>query len=308
MTVSLLAAALAIGIATTIVVMVLMPQGERTTGLEQRLDSFGATDFAPLLDPTQADLQSPLRERIVEPVIQGIGRYIARHTKAGQLESLRHKLLQAGSRQRAETLLATRVFLMPVGVAVGFGLVELLSLTPPLAILAPLLLGVLGYMYPTSALTGKIKKRTRAIRSALPGTLDLLTISMEAGLALDMAIMRVSDSDESILAGEFQQVLNEVRLGRPRSEALVSMSERNAVEELSAFVRAVVQAEPLGISITHVLRIQSEELRRLRKQRAENAGHRAPVLMLLPMMGCIFPCIFICLLGPAVLTIVSPSK
>jgi tight adherence protein C len=168
-------------------------------------------------------------------------------------------------------------------------------------------LGILGYMYPTSALTGKIKKRTREIRSAPPGTLDLLTISMEAGLSLDMAIMKVSESDDSILGVEFQKVLNEVRLGRPRSDALVGMSERNAVEELSAFVRAVVQAEPLGISITNVLRIQSEELRRLRKQRAEQAGHRAPVLMLLPMMGCIFPCIFVCLLGPAILTIIAPK-
>jgi tight adherence protein C len=199
------------------------------------------------------------------------------------------------------------VILLPVGVGVGLGLVQLLTLTPPLAILAPIALGFLGYMYPTSALTGKIKKRTRGIRSALPGTLDLLTISMEAGLSLDMAIMKVSEADESILGAEFQKVLNEVRLGRPRSDALVGMGDRNDVEELSAFVRAVVQAEPLGISITNVLRIQSEELRRLRKQRAENAGHRAPVLMLLPMMGCIFPCIFICLLGPAVLTIVAPK-
>lgn len=307
MTTTLLIAALAAGAATSLLVIALMPRAEGTTGLEQRLDSFGATDFSPLLDPIQADLQRPLRDRIVDPVIQGIGRYIARHTKAGQLDALRLKIVQAGSRQRAETLLATRVFLMPVGVAIGFGLVELLSLTPPLAILAPVLMGVLGYMYPTSALTGKIKKRTREIRTALPGTLDLLTISMEAGLSMDMAIMRVSDSDETILAAEFQKVLNEVRLGRPRSDALLAMSERNAVEELSAFVRAVVQAEPLGISITNVLRIQSEELRRLRKQRAEQAGHRAPVLMLLPMMGCIFPCIFVCLLGPAVLQIIGPK-
>jgi tight adherence protein C len=307
MSVSLLAAALAIGIATTIVVMVLMPQTEGETVLEQRLGKFGPIDFSPLMDPDEVALQRPLRERIVAPFIQGIGRYMAGRTKSAQLEALRLKLIQAGSRQRAETLLATRVILLPVGVGVGLGLVQLLTLTPPLAILAPIALGFMGYMYPTSALTGKIKKRTREIRSALPGTLDLLTISMEAGLSLDMAIMKVSESDESILGAEFQKVLNEVRLGRPRSDALVGMGDRNDVEELSAFVRAVVQAEPLGISITNVLRIQSEELRRLRKQRAENAGHRAPVLMLLPMMGCIFPCIFICLLGPAVLTILAPK-
>jgi tight adherence protein C len=305
MTVTLLAAAVAIGLATTIVVMMLMPQAKGETVLEQRLGGFAPVDFSSLLDPDEVALQRPLRERIIGPFIQGIGRYLAGRTKSGQLDALRLKLVQAGSHQRAETLLATRVILLPVGVAIGLGLVALLSLTPPLAIMAPVLLGILGYMYPTSALTGKIKKRTREIRSALPGTLDLLTISMEAGLSLDMAIMKVSESDESILGSEFQKVLNEVRLGRPRSDALVGMGERNDVEELSAFVRAVVQAEPLGISITNVLRIQSEELRRLRKQRAENAGHRAPVLMLLPMMGCIFPCIFVCLLGPAILSIVG---
>jgi tight adherence protein C len=308
MSVTMLAAALAIGIATTIVVMMLMPQAEGETVLEQRLGKFGPIDFSPLMDPDEVELQRPLRERMISPFIQGIGRRLAGRTKSAQLDALRLKLIQAGSRQRAETLLATRVILLPLGVGVGLGLVQLLTLTPPLAILAPIALGFLGYMYPTSALTGKIKKRTREIRSALPGTLDLLTISMEAGLSLDMAIMKVSESDESILGAEFQKVLNEVRLGRPRADALVGMGDRNAVEELSAFVRAVVQAEPLGISITNVLRIQSEELRRLRKQRAENAGHRAPVLMLLPMMGCIFPCIFICLLGPAILDIIGGPK
>jgi tight adherence protein C len=307
MTATLLVAALAIGVATATLVIVLMPQPEATTVLEQRLGSFGPIDFSPLLDPIDVELQRPIRERIVAPLIQGIGRFMAGRTKTGQLDALRLKLIQAGSRQRAETLLATRVILMPVGVLIGVGLVNLLSLTPPLAILGPVALGFLGYMYPTSVLTGKIKKRTKAIRSALPGTLDLLTISMEAGLSLDMAIMKVSESDDTLLGAEFQKVLNEVRLGRPRSDAMVAMSERNAVEELSAFVRAVVQAEPLGISITNVLRIQSEELRLLRKQRAENAGHRAPVLMLLPMMGCIFPCIFVCLLGPAVLQIIAPK-
>jgi tight adherence protein C len=307
MTVTLIIAALGVGVATMMLVIALMPQSDGATALERRLGQIAPVDFSPLLDPVAVNLERPIGERIVGPLIQGMGRFLAGRTKTAQLEALRLKLIQAGSRQRPETLLAMRVIFFPVGILIGIGLVNLLSLTPPVAILAPIGLGFLGYMYPTSALTGKIKKRTREIRSALPGTLDLLTISMEAGLSLDMAIMKVSDSDETILGAEFQKVLNEVRLGRPRSDALVGMGERNDVEELSAFVRAVVQAEPLGISITNVLRIQSEELRRLRKQRAENAGHRAPVLMLLPMMGCIFPCIFICLLGPAILQIIAPK-
>ncbi len=119
--------------------------------------------------------------------------------------------------------------------------------------------------------------------------------------------MRIGEADQSVLALEFQKLLNEVRLGRPRGEAMMAMAERNDVDELTEFCRAVVQAEPLGVSVVNVLRIQSEEMRRKRKQRAEEAGHRAPVLMLLPMMGCIFPCIFVILLGPALIEIFFKS-
>jgi len=134
--------------------------------------------------------------------------------------------------------------------------------------------------------------------------LDLLTISMEAGLSFDASMQRVALSDTSLLADEFKKALNEIRLGKPRADALTSMADRNDVTELTAFVRAVVQAEPLGVSVANVLRIHSEDLRRLRRQRAEQAGHRAPVLMLLPMLGCIFPCVFVMLLGPAVLSVI----
>jgi tight adherence protein C len=303
----ILLALLAIGGATTVIVLSLMP-APSTSILEERLGQIAAVDFSPLMDPVELELQKPITERIIAPFVAALGRWVARRTKTAQLEALRLKLLQAGSQQRAETLLAMRVILLPVGAGLGVGLVMFLNLTGGLAIMAPVVLALLGFMYPTSSLSGKIKKRTKEIRYALPGVLDLLTICMEAGLSLDMAILRVSEADESILAHEFRTVLNEVRLGRPRGEALMALAERNVVDELSTFVRAMVQAEPLGISVAGVLRIQSEELRRLRKQRAENAGHRAPVLMLLPMMGCIFPCIFVCLLGPAVLTIVSPAK
>ena len=299
---TILILAIAVGLSTTLLVLVLMPAPSNGI-LESRLGQGSPLDFTPLLDPDEVELQRPLRERVIDPAVQWVGRFVMRRTRTAQLDALRLRLLKAGSQQRAETVLATRVILLPVGLGVGAMLVSVLGLSGPLTILGPLLLAILGYMYPVSSLSGKTKKRTRAIRSALPGTLDLLTISMEAGLSLDMAIMRVSEADESILGLEFQKVLNEIRLGRPRAEALQGLADRSDVEELGAFVRAVVQAEPLGVSVAHVLRIQSEELRRLRKQRAEEAGHRAPVLMLLPMMGCIFPCIFICLLGPAVLSV-----
>ncbi len=296
--------AVAIGLTTAMVVFVFMPMATKSL-LELRLQGVGIVDVTPFLDPAQAALQRPLSERVVAPILHSIGGFILRRTKSGQLRSLRLTLLRAGSVQRAETVLAVRVILLPVGAVLGVLFVRFAELQGALAVGIPVALAGLCYTYPMSTLRGKLRKRTRAIRAALPDTLDLLTICMEAGLSLDMAIVRVTEADDGILGQEFQKTMNEVRLGRPRADAMVAMAERNDVEELSAFVRAVVQSEPLGVSVAHVLRIQSEELRRLRRQRAEAAGHRAPVLMLLPMMGCIFPCIFVVLLGPAVLSIVT---
>ena len=187
----------------------------------------------------------------------------------------------------------------------GFAVVTLLNLGYPINFGAPLMLAVIGYMLPVSSLKRKGNRRAQEIRRALPGVLDLLTISMEAGLSFDAAIMRVAETESGVVAQEFQKVLNEFRLGRPRMECLTAMAERNNVEEMTAFINAVVQAEPLGVPLANVLRIQSEELRRLRRQRAEQAGQRAPVLMLLPMLGFIFPCVFIMLVGPAVIEVLD---
>ena len=273
--------------------------------LEERLGNMPFMDPSGIVDQDQLELQKPLSERVIQPVIAALGRFMMRRTASGQIERLRLQITQAGTKQKPETILALKIIGMVGGGVMGYLFVILLTLDAPLSFLAPVGLAVLGYFYPSSSLKGKIKKRAKEMRLALPGVLDLLTISMEAGLSLDMALVRVCEAEPSTLGMEFQKVLNEIRLGRPRMEALTAMADRNAVEELTTFIRAVVQAEPLGVSIANVLRIQSEELRRLRRQRAEEAGHRAPVLMLLPMMGCIFPCVFIMLLGPAVLQVMK---
>ena len=285
----------------------LVPGTPITSLLEQRLASVpNASAYE--IDLETGEFTQPAFERIVLPLLGAVGNIVAKRTKEGQLQQLRKLVAMAGSRQRPETLLALRVMLPFVGLAVSLGLVQLAKVTPPDNYML-LVVGVAGmYMYPTLSLKRKAKRRQKELLLGLAGVLDLLTVCMEAGLSLDMAIMRVGEADESLLAHEFQKVLNEIRLGRPRGEALMAMSERNDVEELSEFCRAVVQAEPLGVSVSSVLRIQSEELRRKRKQRAEEAGHRAPVLMLLPMMGCIFPCVFIILLGPAVVNLVFHAQ
>jgi tight adherence protein C len=280
----------------------IVPAAPLTSLLEQRLSSVPNANTYDI-DLETGDFTEPAFDRIVLPVLSVIGGVIARRTKEGQLQQLRKLVSRSGSRQRPETLLALRLIL-PIGCGlVCVGLSVLAALAPPQNVLLVVVGVIAGYMYPTLSLERKAKSRQNAIRLALPGVLDLLTVCMEAGLSLDMAIMRIGDADDSLLAHEFQKVLNEIRLGRQRGEALMAMAERNEVEELTEFCRAVVQAEPLGVSVVNVLRIQSEELRRKRKQRAEEAGHRAPVLMLMPMMGCIFPCVFIILLGPALINL-----
>jgi tight adherence protein C len=281
-------------------VWLMVPSTPLASLLEQRLSSV-PNAAAYDIDLDTGDFTQPAFDRLVLPILSAIGGVIAKRTKEGQLQQLRKLVARSGSRQRPETLLALRLILPVVGGVICFGLSLLADLVPPENYLVIVVGAVAGYMYPTLSLERKAKRRQKEIQLALSGVLDLLTVCMEAGLSLDMAIMRIGDADQSLLAIEFQKLLNEVRLGRPRGEALMAMAERNEVDELTEFCRAVVQAEPLGVSVVNVLRIQSEEMRRKRKQRAEEAGHRAPVLMLLPMMGCIFPCIFVVLLGPALI-------
>jgi tight adherence protein C len=302
----LVGAGAVIALVVFLAVWLMVPATPLASILEQRLSSVpNAATYD--IDLVTGEFTQPAFERIVLPILSSIGGVIAKRTKEGQLQQLRKLVARSGSRQRPETLLALRLILPLVGAAICFGLSLLLNLTPPDNYLLIVVGPIGGYMYPTLSLERKGKGRQKEIQLALSGVLDLLTVCMEAGLSLDMAIMRIGDADQSVLALEFQKLLNEVRLGRVRGEAMMAMAERNDVDELTEFCRAVVQAEPLGVSVVNVLRIQSEEMRRKRKQRAEEAGHRAPVLMLLPMMGCIFPCIFVILLGPALIEIFFKS-
>ena len=297
---TLLVALGGVALAAFALVTTLLPAPAPGVLAERLGDEVGA-----VIDPDEAVLQRPFYERIVDPILAAIGAAVGRRAPRGRLDQLRRRLVEAGSAQRPESILALEVLAAPVGAVAGFLGAQALALGAPLNVASPVFLGVLGYMFPASQVKQKAKKRAKEIRRSLPGVLDILTISMEAGLSIDAAIMRVAETESGVLAAEFHKVANEVRLGRPRMEAVAALAERNNVEELTAFVQAVVQAEPLGVGMANVLRIQSEEMRRLRRQRAEQAGHRAPVLMLLPMLGCIFPCVFIMLLGPAIITVIG---
>ena len=162
-----------------------------------------------------------------------------------------------------------------------------------------------GYTIPEFWLGGRVKKRQHAILLQIPDTLDLLTISVRAGLGFDAALGKVVEKMEGPLVDEFRRALAEVRVGKARREALRDIVPRTEVPPLTNFIGAIIQAEQLGVSISKVLQVQSEQLRIERRQRAEEQAAKAPIKMLFPLVGCIFPSLFIVILGPAIILIMQ---
>jgi tight adherence protein C len=273
--------------------------------LETRLAQF--RDHAVTLE--EIELQQPFTERFVRPAMERVGAFLNTRVGRDRISGIQNKLALAG---RPGNLTVNGFISMKVAVGVvalvgGFGFWTVLGVSLPVVpsfithVLLAIVTGIGGYLFPDLWLRQKVGGRQKEIRLALPNALDLLTISVEAGLGFDAALVRVTEKYKNALSEEFTQVLNEVRLGRPRLEALDDMGRRVGVEELHSFIQALIQSEQLGVGIAKVLRIQSEEMRRKRRQRAEEQAAQASLKMLFPMVIFIFPTIFIVLMGPAVL-------
>ncbi len=272
--------------------------------LSERLAQF---DFDGASSEQEAILNLPFSERVIKPFLVKVGDRVSGNVSPGQMKSLEQKISAAGNPPGLTPTLvvAQQIAGAVVGLVLGVLLTILMSATPPENILIIAVFGIFGYMAPSITLDRKGKKRKREVIEGMPNALDLLTISVEAGLAFDAALARVADKYSNALSVEFHQVLDEMKLGRPRMEALEAMSSRLDLDEVTNFITAVNQSDQMGTSLGSTLRIQSEELRRRRTQRAEEAGAKAPVKMLLPMVACIFPTLFIVLLGPAALKVMS---
>ena len=189
--------------------------------------------------------------------------------------------------------------------AIFFLLMGILLSSPGTGILlAGVGLGI-GYIAPEFWLGGRVRKRQKAILMMIPDALDLLTISVRAGLGFDAALGKVVEKLKGPLTEEFRRALAEVRVGKARREALRDIIPRTEVVPLTNFIGAIIQAEQLGVSISKVLQVQSEQLRIERRQRAEEMAAKAPIKMLFPLVGCIFPSLFIVILGPAVILIMQ---
>ncbi|MFN2463637.1 MAG: type II secretion system F family protein [Candidatus Dormibacteria bacterium] len=261
----------------------------------------------------EIELQQPFLERVVRPNMERIGAFMNSRVGRERQVIIQNRLSLAG---RPGNLTVNGFISLKLVAGVLFGglaflLTSFANISPPVIqgffghVVLGVVFGLLGYAFPDLWLRQEVGKRQKEIRLALPNALDLLTISVEAGLGFDAALVRVTEKYKNALSEEFTQVLNEVRLGRPRLEALDEMGRRVGVEELHSFIQALIQSEQLGVGIAKVLRIQSEEMRRKRRQRAEEQAAQASLKMLFPMLIFIFPTIFIVLMGPAVLIIMG---
>jgi len=254
----------------------------------------------------ELELQRPLSERLLKPIISGISRLIARFYPANTVRGLALKLKRAGMETTStEFFLGVKGFAALVGAIAVSSIANLITADVTLTILGAVGGLFLGFMAPDYYLTSKASGRGNGILAQLPDALDLLTISVEAGLGFDAALVKVQEKMKGPLTEEFKRASQEQRVGKSRQEALRGISERVEVKELQSFISAIIQADQLGVSMSKVLRIQSEQLRMERRQRAEEKAARAPILIMLPTVGCIFPSLFIVILAPAALSALS---
>jgi tight adherence protein C len=254
----------------------------------------------------EMELQLPFYDRVLKPTIQRLAR-MGRRQEGGMIARIDAKLEQAGypGGLRGADWVGVKLLAL-IGVGILLFVVGLLLTRQFVVALLFLLVGAaIGYIGPEFWLGRKIRARSLALTLQLPDALDLLTISVEAGLGFDAALAKVVEKMKGPLIDEFRQALAEVRMGRPRREALRDVATRADAQPITNFVGAIVQAEQLGVPIAKVLQIQSDQLRIQRRQRAEEAAAKAPVKMLFPMVGCIFPTIFIVILGPAIVTVMG---
>jgi tight adherence protein C len=253
------------------------------------------------------ELQQPFYERTMRPLIKRLSKFGRRSDQGGVIARTDAKLEKAGypGGLRGADWMGVKILSGIVFAIILFILGTLLLQQPALGLLMGLLGIGIGFVAPEFWLGRRIRARSEAMVLQLPDALDLLTISVEAGLGFDAALAKVVEKMDGPLVDEFRQALAEVRMGRTRREALRDIVKRADAPPVANFIGAIVQAEQLGVPIAKVLQIQSQQLRILRRQRAEEAAAKAPVKMLFPMVGCIFPTIFIVILGPAIVTVMG---
>jgi len=293
--------------------VVLIVIGMRDTGdedpLQDRLAEYAAR--GEITDLEEIELSQPLTERILFPIARKMGKLALRFTPQNAIQSTARKLELAGNPGGMDPTIfwALRVGGLSLGVLLFF----VATIAPEGSFLKGrgLLIGIpaaaLGFFMPELWLQGRISKRQHDVRKAMPDALDLLTICVEAGLGFDAAMAKVYEKWDNVVALAFGRVIREIQLGKLRRDSLKDMADRLGVPEMTSFIAAVIQSEQLGVSLARVLRIQADQMRIKRRQLAEEAAHKAPIKMLIPLALLIFPSICIVLMTPAVLMLMQSA-
>jgi tight adherence protein C len=272
--------------------------------LQERLAIYGERETPESLE--EIELSLSFQERIIIPLIRRLATITVKFTPQSQLEEARHQIELAGMTTDPTQFYATRVIMT---ILLGIGAVFLFFVVMPQEFLNALLYSIggalLGYFLPVLLLRSRIDRRQDSIVKALPDALDLLTICVEAGLGFDSAMGKVYEKWDNELALAFGRVLREIQLGKIRRQALKNMADRMDVPDVNAFTAAIIQADQLGVSMASILRVQADQMRTKRRQRAQEKAQQAPVKMMIPMVLLIFPSIWIVLLGPAILQVMA---
>ncbi|HEY1015694.1 MAG TPA: type II secretion system F family protein [Herpetosiphonaceae bacterium] len=248
----------------------------------------------------ELELQLPFSQRVLAPMANSIFAKLGESAKGN--EKVRLNLMLAGNPGN----LTPAMFVgMRYALLLGlFGVIFLVGLAAGLPTKDNMLYsvggGILGYVLPKTWLDRQVRRRQKTILKALPDALDMLVVGVSAGLGFDAALQRVAEKWDNELAMEFRRALSDIRLGTARHEAFRAMIARTGVEDLATFISAVIQADQLGVSMGKMLKIQSDQLRLRRRQRAEEEAQKAPIKMLFPLVFLIFPSLFVVILGPAV--------
>ncbi|MFN2464655.1 MAG: type II secretion system F family protein [Candidatus Dormibacteria bacterium] len=279
----------------------------RTSAVEDKYSAKLARFADHAITLEEIELSKPFRERFVKPLRDRVVAVAMSRTPASRQEQMRRLVAVAGHPYNLTVsgVIAAKFVCAGIAGVLGalliFGLMKLAFPVFLVAVAPPLL----GWILPDQWLKQRAGSRRAQIEYAIPDFIDLLTICLDAGLSFDAALVRVSEKVEGPLSEELTVMTTEVRYGRPRLEAMEALAERIDVEDMTAFVNAVTQSQKLGVAIGETVRIQATEIRRRRRQRAEEKASQASLKMLFPMIGCIFPTLFIVLMGPVALILLN---
>jgi tight adherence protein C len=292
------------GGALALVIYTLMAQADEKQVVRESLRQLEGYEVENVRDQ---ELLAPLSERALVPILGGLTNLGRRFTPVGYVDGVRQKFIWSGnaSADAVDRFLAMRV----ITVALVPGVWFLMFIWNPMGLTGMNLIMAAGLLMfalvagPDASLNRKVEERMHELQLKLPDILDLLTISVEAGLGFEQAMDRTIDAVPGALSDEFGRMLGETRAGASRADAMRAMEQRCNTPEVRSFVLAILQADTFGVSIGRVLRAQADEMRIKRRQLAQERAQKAPVKMLIPMVFCIFPALFVVVIGPAIINI-----